>query len=181
MKPIWKRYEGKGSVNMLSSYMLLGLTVVLLLLTVFHNLFWLTGTLISAVAFGLITNGNAKILWADLRKNGLLAMKRASDTEYHPPYRAMISTLLMLGAPFFVVWIILAVAMVALGAWSIVFAIPAWVAAFLNFAAWQDAWVIDMCGKKKYYWGTVMTVFSLIWGSATVIYVIKQIIQMGGI
>ena len=176
MKPIWKRYEPQSSVNFLSCYILGGITLLLLLLCVFHSAtIWAPPTIMCALFSSMVLQGNGKVLWSNLRKDGLLAIKKATDHVYQPPYKKMISALLMMASPFYTVWICLGVLFVILGGWTIAFTIPAWVASFINFAAWQDAWMIDMGGKKKYYWGLhfgILFAYCLI---SVVAYVIVQI------
>ncbi|MBQ9131388.1 MAG: hypothetical protein IJX62_02810 [Clostridia bacterium] len=179
MKPIWKRYERKGRTEYLSSYITMGLTLFFLVQTIFNNLAFLTPTIACALFLAMLLQGNAKVIWKKLRDDGLIAMKKATDHVYRPPYKNMIGALLMLASPFFVVLIILGALFAVMGGWTIVFTVPAWVASFVNFAAWQDAWVIDMCGKKKYYWGILLGVVFGIALLAVIAYVIVQIHMYG--
>jgi len=176
MKPIWKRYESQESVSFLSCYISGGMTLLLLLLCIFHNtMIWVSPTIICALFFAMVLQGNGKVLWFDLRKNGLIAIKKATDHVYQPPYKKMISALMMMASPFYVVWICVGVLFVVMGGWTIVFTIPAWVGSFINFAAWQDAWTIDMGGKKKYYWGLHLSILFAYCLISVIAYVIVQI------
>ena len=179
MKPIWRRNENKKKPGYVSVYITLGMTAFFLVQTIFNNLGFLTLTIVFALFTAMLLQGNAKLIWQDLREKGLLAMKQATDHVYCPPYKKMIPVLLMMASPFFVVLIFLGALFAVMGGWTIVFTIPAWVGSFVNFAAWQDAWVIDMCGKKKYYWGILLGVVFGIALLAVIAYVIVQIHMYG--